>query len=107
VSAPFTRGAPSPAVVQAHVDAHPHDQGSLWLVIDPHGDPPRPGFLSLRLGALDDLPHMFEKDAAILGQVLLRNGLTSWQSLLATQWAARSLFLPVSPRGLPLPDVVR
>lgn len=110
-NSPFTRGAPTPSQVQDHVMRHPFiddrgkTQGGLWIVLDEQGTfGPHPHFIRLKLGTEKDVtPHQKDKADIIIGQVVLQNGHTFWQPLSETKWGARSLYLPVTSRGLPLP----
>lgn len=107
---PFTRGAPTPEQVREHIKNHALNKDpkfalrlpcAQWIVIDEEETYQDPQFIRLKIGAQHDVKHGNDpKD--IIGQVVVQNGYAFWQPLLLCKWAQRSLYLPVSRRGLPL-----
>ena len=99
----FIVGVPSLDAVRRHAQEHPvidHrgvPQGGLWIAIDPE-DPFGPNFLRLKVG-IDHRVKIADEKAE---EVVLQNGRCFWQSLQC-KWASRCHYLPVTPRGLPIP----
>lgn len=99
-------GVPSLDAVRRHAQEHPvidhrgDTQGGLWIVVDPE-DPFGTQFLRLKV-SFDH--HVKVADRSWKDEeVVLQNGRCFWQSLLQCKWASRCHYLPVTPRGLPIP----
>lgn len=107
---PFRRGMPTPDQVREHAEKHPcidsreRHHGGNWIVIDDQSSfGCMPQFARLKIGDdadCDPTHGLNPKD--FVGRVLIENGISFWQPLHLCRWAERSLYLPVSPRGLPL-----
>ncbi|NNJ13619.1 hypothetical protein EKD04_025160 [Chloroflexales bacterium ZM16-3] len=88
-------GIPLAAMVAAHAATYPvidhtgHCYGGLWVARDPEACLGRnfPSFLRLEV-----------RD----GRVMMWNGFALVQPLDECEWAARSLFRPVDPHGMPV-----
>lgn len=107
----FRLGMPTIEAVREHAEKHPvmishpagkRSYGGQWIVIDKQSSFDAPQFVRLKICTELDIGPPSEDQGEFVGRVLIQNGFSFWQALHLCKWAERSLYLPVSPRGLPL-----